>query len=178
MRAEEPPVGASGGSTRIARLRRLEQVLTLTAAAPLLCLVGVTVVDVFGRYLLDKPLAGGFEITEMLLAIVVFASLPLVELHDEHITIDLLDGLYARRGRFWRQLGVYSLSGVAMAVISWRLFAKARLSAADHVTSAVLSVPVAPIAYFIASMCALAAFVLFIKIFDQLARAKGPREVD
>ena len=38
----------------------------------------ITAVDVAGRYLFNKPLAGGFELTEMLLAALIYCGLPLV----------------------------------------------------------------------------------------------------
>lgn len=177
MRRDETSADASSGGVRTAWLLHLERFLTLTAAVPLFVLVGVTVVDVFGRYLFGKPLSGGFELTEILLAVIVFASLPLVELHEEHITIDLLDRLYTRAAQYWRRLGIYALSGVAMGVVSWRLFAKARTSDVDSVTTAVLTIPIAPIAYFIASMCALSALVLCVKVVDQVTSAKWRHEV-
>ena len=61
------------------------------AAVVLFCLMMLTCVDVVGRYFFSKPVPGGFEITEMLLAALIFAGLPLVTLRDDHVTVDLLD---------------------------------------------------------------------------------------
>ena len=51
----------------------------------------ITAVDVAGRYLFSKPLAGGFEIPEMMLAALIYCGLPLVSKRREHIVIDTFD---------------------------------------------------------------------------------------
>lgn len=153
----------------------LDRSLTLMSAVPLFTLMCITVIDVVGRYLFSRPLGGGFELTEMLLAIAVFASLPLVELREEHIAIDLLDRWYSRRARRWRRLLVYTVSAVAMSAIARQMFTKAGAIDRDEMTTAVLLIPVAPVAWFVATMCVLAAVLLIGKAlqaaFDIGARA-------
>ncbi len=57
----------------------------------LFAMMVLTCVDVVGRYFLSRPIFGAFEITEMLLAALIFAGLPLVTLRNEHVTVDVLD---------------------------------------------------------------------------------------
>ena len=71
--------------------RALVPALGHVAAALILCLMLLTCVDVVGRYFLNKPVTGGFELTEVLLAALIFAGLPLVTLRGDHITVDLFD---------------------------------------------------------------------------------------
>src|SRR5258707_10984481 len=71
--------------------RALVPLLGYAAAAVMLFLMLLTCVDVVGRYFLNKPLTGGFELTEVLLASLIFAGLPLVTLRGDHITVDLFD---------------------------------------------------------------------------------------
>ena len=52
-----------------------------------------------GRYVLNKPLTGGFELTEMMLAALIFCGLPLVSQRREHIVIDTFDPLMSKRGQ-------------------------------------------------------------------------------
>ena len=56
----------------------------------------VTVVDVAGRYLFNKPLNGGFEITEMMLAALIYCGLPLVSQRREHIVVDTFEPFMSR----------------------------------------------------------------------------------
>ena len=56
----------------------------------------LTAVDVVGRYVLNRPVAGGFEITEMMLAALIYCGLPLVSQRREHIVIDTFDHFMSR----------------------------------------------------------------------------------
>ena len=73
--------------------KTLEKLLGVISAAVLFLMMIITTVDVFGRYVLNKPLPGGFEMTEMALAVLIYAALPLVSIRREHIVIDTLDTL-------------------------------------------------------------------------------------
>lgn len=77
------------------RLKRMDGIIRnsfgFIAAVLLFLLMTVTCIDVVGRYALGKPLPGAFELSEVILAMIVYASLPLVTLHGEHVSIDLLD---------------------------------------------------------------------------------------
>ena len=60
-----------------------------TVAVIALAALGViTVVDVGGRYLFNKPLLGAIEMSEVLMAFLSFGALALAELRNSHITVD------------------------------------------------------------------------------------------
>ena len=63
--------------------KTLEKLLGLISAVVLFLMMIITTVDVFGRYVLNKPLPGGFEMTEMALAVLIYAALPLVSMRRE-----------------------------------------------------------------------------------------------
>ena len=71
--------------------RRAEAVLGVAASAILLGLMMLTVVDVIARYAFNRPLRGAFEVTELLLLVLIFAGLPLVSLAGEHAVMDFVD---------------------------------------------------------------------------------------
>jgi TRAP-type C4-dicarboxylate transport system permease small subunit len=71
--------------------RAAAQLLGYAAAMTLLVMMLVTCADVAGRYLFNRPIQGAFELTEMLLAAMIFTALPLVTVRDEHVTVDLFD---------------------------------------------------------------------------------------
>jgi hypothetical protein len=73
--------------------KTLEKLLGVISAVVLFLMMIITTVDVFGRYVLNQPLPGGFEMTEMALAVLIYAALPLVSIRREHIVIDTLDTL-------------------------------------------------------------------------------------
>lgn len=65
--------------------------LELVAAAGLFFLMLLTVADVGGRYLFNNGVDGAFEITQLGLAIIIFAEMPVVTWRGGHILVDLLD---------------------------------------------------------------------------------------
>ncbi len=62
------------------RRTRARLVLATICGAMLLAMMGLTVADVLGRYLLGAPITGATELTEMMLAAVIFLGLPAVSL--------------------------------------------------------------------------------------------------
>ena len=55
--------------------KTLEKLLGVISAAVLFLMMVITTVDVFGRYVLNQPLPGGFEMTEMALAVLCLRAL-------------------------------------------------------------------------------------------------------
>ena len=133
--------------------RSVETVMALF----LLAMVALTFADVIGRRIVGKPIYGANDITEHLMALVVFAGLPLVTAAGAHLTIDLLDGLVGKPWMaWWRALTSALVTGV-LAVVAW-LFIKHGLNATQiSEVSQALRVPRAPLYFFMAASCALSA---------------------
>ena len=73
--------------------RLLDGLCGLLAAVALFAIMALTLVDVAGRKLLNHSIPGSLELTEILMVVVIFAALPLVSLHGEHVVFDSLDQL-------------------------------------------------------------------------------------
>lgn len=71
--------------------RWLAFLLELIAAVMLMALMLVTCIDVIGRYAFNNPIPGAIELTQMSMAILVFAVMPVVTWRGGHIVVDLLD---------------------------------------------------------------------------------------
>ena len=128
----------------------------------------VTVVDVVGRYFLNAPLPGAFEMTQFLMAAIVYAGLPHVSQRESHITIDLLDGVTPDRVVSLRDLVVNGLCAVTFAVLSWRLWVLAEEAKEWGDVTQYLGWPLFPIIYFGAALCAIAAVIHLEKVFGIL----------
>lgn len=82
------------------------------SAAAALAMLGLTVADVFLRYVFARPIAASGEITQFLLGVVVFAGLILVSRDREHVVVSLLENFWNRTApRMCR--AVYALFAVA-----------------------------------------------------------------
>lgn len=128
----------------------------LVVAAALAAMAAVTVVDVAGRYLANAPLPGSYELVELLLAVTVFAALPLATLRREHVVVDVLDHVLPSR-LVALQGGLTALLAAAvLAVLSWQLWLRGERLAAEHAATNLLAIPLAPLALFMAVCTALA----------------------
>ena len=135
--------------------RAIVPLLGYVAAAVTLCLMLLTCADVFGRYFLNRPIWGGFELTEMLLAILIFAGLPLVTLRNEHVVVDLFDPV-TPDWLFRIQHFVACVIGFACTgYLAWRLWLRAEHMDRAGETTAQLKIKLAWLTY---SMSVLVAF--------------------
>ncbi|WP_241477374.1 TRAP transporter small permease [Leisingera sp. ANG-S5] len=140
----------------------------------LLAMVALTFTDVIGRRLFGEPVYGANDITEHLMALVVFSGLPLVTSAGAHLTIDLLDKLLDRPGLAWWRVLTGLLVAAVLGLMAW-LFVKHGLNASSiSEVSQALWVPRAPLYFFMALSCALSALAAFAVVLGRpLADAKN-----
>jgi len=130
--------------------RRFEGLLGAAASTLLLAMMGLTFVDVVARYLFRRPLSGAFEVTELLLLVLIFAGLPLVTHADEHALMDFVDRLLSPRGTAWLQRGVQALCAAVMFLLAWLVWLKADRIWAYRDATDVLRIVYGPFVYFMA----------------------------
>jgi TRAP-type transport system small permease protein len=145
--------------------RRADAVLGIAASAILFAMMLLTFVDVVARYLFNFPLRGGFEVTELMLLVLIFAGLPLVSHADEHVTMDFIDRVLPPAGRRFVIRFVHFLCAALMFFLTWQMGIKAgRIMGAGDYTD-VVKIPVGPFVYFMAGMIALTGLVHLYKVF-------------
>ena len=152
------PLGAPG--------RALEYV----GGAMILSMMVVTTIDVVGRYFFSRPLWGGFETTEILMGLVVFAGMPMATARREHITIDLFDAMLSWRARCWQAaLGDLVCAGIA-AALCWRIWIRGQHLIGVGETTMQLGIPRGYVALAM-SVLMLAAALVFVAAALVAARA-------
>ena len=72
----------------------LEKLCSVLCATALFAIMALTFFDVGGRKLLSRSITGSLELTELLMVVVIFASLPLVSRRGEHVVFDSLDSVW------------------------------------------------------------------------------------
>ena len=145
--------------------RRVDDVLGVAASAILLAMMLLTFVDVVARYLFNFPLRGGFEITELMLLVLIFAGLPLVSHADEHVTMDFIDRVLPPAALRLLVRAVHALCAALMFFLTWQMWLKARTIGGYGDTTDVIKIPVSPFVYFMAAMIALTGLVHLFKVF-------------
>ncbi|MBT3768727.1 MAG: TRAP transporter small permease, partial [Acidiferrobacteraceae bacterium] len=88
------------------------------AALVLFLMMLLTFVDVIGRYLLNAPVTGSFEIIELMVAALVFCALPLVTAREEHVTVDLFSHLLSARTEQTRAVVVGLLNAIILTAMA------------------------------------------------------------
>ena len=147
--------------------RRADAALGVAASILLFGMMLLTFADVVARYLLNRPIRGGFEITELTLLVLIFAGLPLVSHADEHVTMDFIDRILPPRLRVpWVRV-MHAIIAAIMFFLSWQVWIKATRIASYGDTTEVLSITIGPFVYFMALMIALTGAVHVFKIFEK-----------
>jgi TRAP-type C4-dicarboxylate transport system permease small subunit len=143
----------------------VDAVLGVAASAILFVLMAMTFVDVVSRYVFNRPLSGTFEITELMLLVLIFAGLPLVSHANEHVTMDFIDKMLGERARGMLDRAVNAICAAAMLVIAWQIWVKATRIASYGDTTDVVRIPIAPFVYFMSVMVVLTALVHVYRVF-------------
>ena len=145
--------------------RRADAVLGIAASALLFAMMCLTFVDVVARYLFSSPIRGGFEVTELMLLVLIFAGLPLVSHGDEHVIMDFIDRMLPTRVVAALVRIVHALVAAMFFFLTWQMLIKAGRIAAYGDTTDVLRITVGPFVYFMAAMIGLTALVHVFKVF-------------
>ncbi len=144
---------------------KLETALGVAAATVLFTMMMITAVDVIGRYLFNKPLAGGFELTEMMLAALIYCGLPLVSKRREHIVIDTFDTFMSSNVKRVLDIAADVVCFLTLSGIGYLIFRRAVRVADYGDTTNVLKLPLAPVAYAMGTMIVIAALIHLVLIF-------------
>jgi TRAP-type transport system small permease protein len=154
--------------------RLVAPVLGVVAAAVLFGMMTLTCVDVVGRYFLNRPVYGGLEITEALLAVLIFSALPLVTLRNDHVTVDLLDAITPDWLLRVQHVVACMVGCVATAYLAWRLWVRAvRLDVVGE-TTAQLKFKLAYLTYAMSVLMALTALALVVLALRRPRRDHTP----
>ena len=120
------------------RLQQLVEILLMTFLSGMVLL---TFTDVIGRRLFNTPVFGAHDITEHLMAVIVFSGLPLLTANRAHLSIDLFDRwLLQPQWRIWHHL-VNGLIAAVLALIAYEFAASVQEANDMREVSQALGIP-------------------------------------
>ncbi len=154
-------------TTSARRKRYADLILGVAASAILFAMMLLTTIDVVARYVFSRPLRGAFEVTELMLVILIFAGLPLVSFSDEHAVMDFVDRLLGPRGQRGLDRCVQALNGAFMFLLAWLTWLKADRIWAYRDATDVLRIVYGPFVYFMAIMIGLAGLIHLYKVVER-----------
>ena len=119
----------------------------------------LTFADVVARYVFSRPVRGAFEVTELMLVVLIFAGLPLVSWADEHALMDFIDRLLGARAQRLLVRAVQAACAAVMFLLAWLIWLKADRIWAYRDATDVLRIVYGPFVYFMAVMLGLAGLI-------------------
>ena len=147
--------------------RHADVVLGAAAAGILLAMMALTVVDVVARYVFSRPVRGAFEVTELMLLVLIFAGLPLVSFSDEHAVMDFIDRLLGPRAQVWLERLVQAACAAFLFLLTWLVWRKADRIWAYRDATDVLRIVYGPFVYFMAVTLGLAGAIHLYKVIER-----------
>lgn len=116
--------------------------------------------DVILRYAFNSPIAGDYEITQLWLSVIVFASLALVQTRKGHVGVTMVIKALPQK----LALGVFGLATLIGSVIcglcAYSCYELAGRALARHTVTATIFIPMYPFEYFEALCMALLCIVM------------------
>jgi len=147
--------------TQLIRFARYAAMAPLMlAVTALFLMMAMTFVDVVMRSALNTPIQAATELTRIMMAIVVFSSLPMVSGRAEHITVDLLDPIFPAWLARWRDAIVSLVCGGMLGWPAARVVVLAERARDYGDLTEYLGIPQFYIAWFVAVFTYLTAAAL------------------
>ena len=136
--------------------------------------MGLTFVDVMGRKFFSGSVPGSLEVTELLMVVVIFTSLPLVALAGEHVAFDSLDRWMPPLLLRLQQVFMELFCAASLTGLAWLMWLKAGQLSDYGDTTAQLKLPLGAFVYVMSALLAVAALVHVLVLMRPAARGETP----
>lgn len=110
-------------------------------------MVLITFSDVFLRYIFNSSISGTVEITELLMAVVVFSSIAYAQWTRSHVVMDIVT---ERLPEDRRAVVEYATTMWSVAVVALSIYASSRYAVKTRTITAILGIGIKPFVYFVA----------------------------
>jgi TRAP-type transport system small permease protein len=149
----------------------ISQWLNVVGMVVLGALIGITVVDVLGRSLFHKPILGTFELTEYMLAVIVFCTISWCAVTRSHITVDILTSHLPPRVNAVL-LFITSLLGLGLlGTMMWQSFREALVITEMGKSSTMLNVPAYPFYWLMAIAFLIVSLQVLVEVVRTISKA-------
>jgi len=125
----------------LSALKKISYVMGVAGATVALAIGLMTTVSVIGRALLNKPIPGDIEITQMGIALAISLCLPWCQLRGANIIVDFFTQKIASSTRRWLDAFGCLLLVAMYVLLAWRTGAGASAVREAGETSMIISLP-------------------------------------
>ena len=140
-------------------------VFAWVAGTALLAMVLVTVIDVFGRYILGKPVTSGHALVQALVFLVVFLGLPLLSSSRGYMQVELLKSALPPALAQIRERLIEGAAAVCLTAFGLQFLWQGRYYSYRGEFIEMLEIPLAWFAYLGGVLCLFAALLTIARLF-------------
>ncbi|MGD9241385.1 MAG: TRAP transporter small permease [Desulfobacterales bacterium] len=137
----------------------------------LVMMVILTVVDVCLRYIFNRPILGSYELTEFMMAVLVFSTIGYTMAVKGHVVVDLVFAKLPQRARDILECITSLIAFILFAIVAWRNAVQANTAWGRNDVTAELLIPISPFILFVSIGIAVLSLVLFTQFIQSLAKA-------
>lgn len=150
-----------------------KKLLSGVAAIIMFMMMALTLTDVLGRYLFSTPIKGAFELTEIMLAAVIFLGLPIVTAANDHISVDIIDSFLSDRIKKIQCFFISVINISAFVIFSWILWNHAFKLFNYGDSSSILKIPYSWLAFLMSITTTYATLILIVQfLLGLLSKAR------
>ena len=153
----------------------IQKAVSIAAALLLFMLMCLTFFDVVGRNAFNHPVPGAIELSEILLACMIFFLLPGIAARREHIAVDIIDSVSGRKLNIVSAVLTGVFGAAFFAIAAYRLWTLAGQAIRFNSQTPILELPLYPMIYLMAVLSALNAIVFLAVMVKDVQRADAPR---
>ena len=157
------------------QIHKLTSALSWPAMASLFLMMVLTGCDVFGRYVLNHPIKGSIDISEVVMSVMVFWAIPYTTREKGHVRITIVTSWLSPRTQGILNSICVFVSAVVFALIAWQLGARAWadvVSPSGEMTQLIF-IPIAPFIFVGAIGSLMSCLELLTTFFHSLAQARA-----
>ncbi len=123
---------------------------TALAVLALFAMMVMTFFDVVLRSTINTPIEAATELTRIMMAVVVFATLPVISARNDHIAVDLMDGYFKPAAARLRDAAIALICGAMLWWPAERVVVLAKRAESYGDVTEYLAIPQHYIAWFVA----------------------------
>jgi len=146
------------------------KVLNTIAAGFLAAMMVLTGVDVFLRYIFNRPVTGSYEMTEFMMPIVIAFGLAYCALEKGHVSVQLVTSRLPERAQVVMHIFANLVFLAVFILITWQTLLRAKGMFDTGQTSIVLYIPVFPFVLAVAIGSAALCLVVLRDLFTYLSQ--------
>lgn len=147
--------------------------MNLVGLGFVLVIIILTTADVVARYFLDRPLKGVLEVSEFLLAAMVFLGIAYTQSVRGHIRVDMLVSRFSRRTQLIVDTVVQILGLFILVLIVWQSAQHAAFTMKMKETTDLLKIPIAPFKFLVPLGVLVLCLELIVDLLDHISELRG-----